>query len=234
MWRQPLFALSAPSISPTTRFCRAPSPFPRRGNFMTLVTQPLFGFAAYFVFIPVTHLTVSQSDDGARVGPHLEQIGSWSWATSSFAWPSDWSAARRSTADCASSSVMAAVPVDTFTGLALAMSSHTPFPATPRWRRADRPPRGSSPTSTWAAQSCGSAVTHDAARVHSHRDRVGEVGDRSTAELDAILDRARHLAQHRSRLLEIVLRSSAEVRDDLPATATPVRPTRRDRHEREP
>ena len=52
----PLFALSAPlDLAYDAGSVRLRAFLD--GRFMTLVTQPLFGFAAYFVFIPVTHLT---------------------------------------------------------------------------------------------------------------------------------------------------------------------------------
>src|SRR5580658_3852951 len=52
----PLFALSAPLDLAYDAGSARLRHF-LDGRFMTLVTQPLFGFAAYFVFIPVTHLT---------------------------------------------------------------------------------------------------------------------------------------------------------------------------------
>ena len=105
----------------------------RRGldsGVVRVLLHPLMGFGLYFVFIPITHLTgffnlmlthewlhhaeeigflvvgylffrpVLDADDGAGIHPGLRLVY-----------------------------VMAAVPVDTFTGLALAMSSHNPFPA---------------------------------------------------------------------------------------------------------
>jgi len=71
----PLFALSAPLDLAYDAGSARLRHF-LDGKFMTLVTQPLFGFAAYFVFIPVTHLTglfnLMMEHEWVH---HLEQIG---------------------------------------------------------------------------------------------------------------------------------------------------------------
>ena len=68
--------------------------------------------------------------------------------------------------------LMVAVPVDTITGLALAMSSHNPFPAL-AVHRPDLGADACSPTCASAGRSCGSAATPDAARADP---RVGDLG----------------------------------------------------------
>ena len=97
---------------------------------MTTITQPLFGFAAYFVFIPVTHLTglfnLMMEHEWVH---HLEQIG---FLVVGYLFFRVVFGLERGTTihrGLRLVFVMAAVPVDTFTGLALVMSSHTPFPA---------------------------------------------------------------------------------------------------------
>ncbi len=119
-----------------------------------LLLHPLVGFGLYVVFIPITHLTgffnlmmahewlhhieeigflvvgylffrpVLDAEDGAGIHPGLRLVY-----------------------------VMAAVPVDTFTGLALAMSSHNPFPA----YNTDAPV-GSTPTSILDNVHLGGAI----------------------------------------------------------------------------
>lgn len=125
----PLFALSAPldlaydGGSPRLRHFLD-------GRFMTLVTQPLFGFAAYFIFIPVTHLTglfnLMMEHEWVH---HLEQIGFLVVGYLFFRVAFGLERGAKIHRGLRLVFVMAAVPVDTFTGLALAMSSHTPFPA---------------------------------------------------------------------------------------------------------
>jgi len=127
---------------------------------MTLVTQPLFGFAAYFVFIPVTHLTglfnLMMEHEWVH---HLEQIGFLVVGYLFFRVAFGLERGTTIHRGLRLVFVMAAVPVDTFTG------SHWRCRHTRLSRYAAMAPRGSttrgsSPTSTWAAQSCGSAVTH--------------------------------------------------------------------------
>jgi cytochrome c oxidase assembly factor CtaG len=125
----PLFALSAP----LDLAYEAGSDGVRRildGRVMTLVTQPLFGFAAYFIFIPLTHLTglfnLMMEHEWVH---HLEQIGFLLVGYLFFRVAFGLERGTTIHRGLRLVFVMAAVPVDTFTGLALAMSSHTPFPA---------------------------------------------------------------------------------------------------------
>ncbi len=71
----PLFALSAPLDLAYDEGGKHVRRF-LDSQFMKIVTHPLFGFAAYFVFIPVTHLTnlMNLMMEHAWVH-HLEQIG---------------------------------------------------------------------------------------------------------------------------------------------------------------
>jgi len=149
----PLFAVSAP-----LDLARAAGPARLRalldGRAGRLVTHPLVAFALYFVFIPLAHLTglfnlmlthepvhdlehvaflvvgylffraAFGIEQGVTIHPGLRLVY-----------------------------VMAAVPVDTFTGLALAMSSHNPFPA---YRALA--PAGSTPASILANVHLGGAI----------------------------------------------------------------------------
>ncbi|MHB1208110.1 MAG: cytochrome c oxidase assembly protein [Acidimicrobiales bacterium] len=94
-----------------------------------LVTHPLFAFAAYFVFIPLTHLTglfnLMMEHEWVH---HGEQIG---FVVIGYLFFRVAFGRERGTTihrGLRLVYVMAAVPVDTFTGLALVMSSHNPFP----------------------------------------------------------------------------------------------------------
>jgi putative copper resistance protein D len=97
---------------------------------MRIVTHPLTGFAAYFVFIPLTHLTglfnLMMQHEWVH---HLEQIGflvvGYLFFRAAFGLERGFTIHP----GLRLVYVMAAVPVDTFTGLALVMSSHDPFPA---------------------------------------------------------------------------------------------------------
>src|SRR5665213_936307 len=125
----PLFALSAPL---DLAYDAGPEGLRRYldGRFMTLVTQPLFGFAAYFIFLPLTHLTglfnLMMEHEWVH---HLEQIGFLVVGYLFFRVAFGLERGTTIHRGLRLVFVMAAVPVDTFTGLALAMSSHTPFPA---------------------------------------------------------------------------------------------------------
>jgi len=125
----PLFALSAPLDLAYEAGSERLRHF-LDGRFMTLVTQPLVGFAAYFVFIPVTHLTglfnLMMEHEWVH---HLEQIGFLVVGYLFFRVAFGLERGTTIHRGLRLVFVMAAVPVDTFTGLALAMSSHTPFPA---------------------------------------------------------------------------------------------------------
>ena len=123
----PLFALSAP----LDLAYAAGSEMIRRaldGRFMKFVTHPLVGFATYFVFIPVTHLTslftLMMEHEWVH---HLEQIGflvvGYLFFRAAFGLERGVTIHR----GLRLVYVMAAVPVDTITGLALSMSSTVPF-----------------------------------------------------------------------------------------------------------
>jgi cytochrome c oxidase assembly factor CtaG len=125
----PLFALSAPldlAYDAGSQRLRAILD----GRVMSTVTQPLFGFAAYFIFIPITHLTglfnLMMEHEWVH---HLEQIGFLIVGYLFFRVAFGLERGTTLHRGLRLVFVMAAVPVDTFTGLALAMSSHTPFPA---------------------------------------------------------------------------------------------------------
>jgi putative copper resistance protein D len=137
----PLFALSAPldlaydaGNERVHRFLD--------GKFMQIVTHPLFGFAAYFIFIPVTHLTnlmnVMMEHEWVH---HLEQIGFLVVGYLFFRVAFGLERGVKIHPGLRLVYVMAAVPVDTFTGLALVMSSHDPYSS-----YASMSPSGSSPS----------------------------------------------------------------------------------------
>lgn len=98
------------------------------GRVMKVITHPLFAFALYFAFIPVTHLTnlfnLMMQHEWIH---HLEQIGflvaGYLFFRAAFGLERGFTIHP----GLRLVYVMAAVPVDTFTGLALAMSSHNPF-----------------------------------------------------------------------------------------------------------
>ena len=100
------------------------------GEVMRIVTHPLTGFAAYFVFIPLTHLTglfnLMMEHEWVH---HLEQIGFLVIGYLFFRAAFGLERGLTIHPGLRLVYVMAAVPVDTFTGLALVMSSHDPFPA---------------------------------------------------------------------------------------------------------
>ncbi len=125
----PLFALSAPLDLAYGAGSARLRQF-LDGRVMTMITQPLFGFAAYFVFIPITHLTglfnLMMEHEWVH---HLEQIGFLIIGYLFFRVAFGLERGTTLHRGLRLVFVMAAVPVDTFTGLALAMSSHTPFPA---------------------------------------------------------------------------------------------------------
>ena len=100
------------------------------GDVMKTVTHPLFAFILYFVFIPLTHLTglfnLMLEHEWVH---HLEQVGFLVVGYLFFRAAFGLERGRTLHPGLRLVFVMAAVPVDTFTGLALVMSSHTPFPA---------------------------------------------------------------------------------------------------------
>ena len=123
----PLFALSAPlELAYEAGNVRVRRVLDSR--VMKSVTHPLIGFAAYFVFIPVTHLTglFKLMMEHAWVH-HLEQIGflvvGYLFFRVAFGLERGVTIHR----GLRLVYIMAAVPVDTFTGLALMMSSNLPY-----------------------------------------------------------------------------------------------------------
>ena len=123
----PLFALSAP----LDLAYEAGGPRLRAtldGRVMKVITHPLFGFAAYFVFIPVTHLTnlMNLMMEHAWFH-HLEQIGFLVVGYLFFRVAFGLERGVTIHPGLRLVYVMAAVPVDTFTGLALVMTSRDPY-----------------------------------------------------------------------------------------------------------
>ena len=125
----PLFALSAPldlaydaGNAQIRRLLDSP--------IAKLVTHPLFGFGAYFIFIPLTHLTglFNLMMEHAWIH-HTEQIGFLVVGYLFFRVAFGRERGATIHRGLRLVYVMAAVPVDTFTGLALVMSSHNPFPS---------------------------------------------------------------------------------------------------------
>ena len=149
----PLFALSAPLdlayAAGSLRLRRVLD-----GRVMALVTHPLVAFVLYFVFIPLTHLTslfnLMMEHEWVH---HLEQIGflfvGYLFFRAAFGLERGVTLHR----GLRLVYVMAAVPVDTFTGLALAMSSNVPFP-----RYASMAPLGSTNNSILANVHLGGAI----------------------------------------------------------------------------
>jgi cytochrome c oxidase assembly factor CtaG len=149
----PLFALSAPL---DLAYAAGP-PILRRfldSRLMALVTHPLFGFALYFVFIPVTHLTnlfnLMLQNEWVH---HLEQVGFLVVGYLFFRVAFGLERGPTIHRGLRLVYVMAAVPVDTFTGLALAMSSKNPFPS-----YSSTSPMGSTSSSILANIHLGGAI----------------------------------------------------------------------------
>ncbi len=124
----PLFALSAP----LDLAYDAGNDFVRRlldSSVAKFIMQPLVAFAAYFVFIPLTHLTglfnLMLEHEWLH---HLEQVGFLVVGYLFFRVAFGRERGVTLHHGLRLVYVMAAVPVDTFTGLALVMSSHNPFP----------------------------------------------------------------------------------------------------------
>jgi putative copper resistance protein D len=123
----PVFALSAPlDLAYQAGGARLREALD--GRVMKVITHPLFGFAAYFAFIPVTHLTnlMNLMMEHAWVH-HLEQIGFLVVGYLFFRVAFGLERGLTIHPGLRLVYVMAAVPVDTFTGLALVMSSRLPF-----------------------------------------------------------------------------------------------------------
>jgi len=123
----PLFALSAP----LDLAYGAGSATVHRwldGRFVRFVTKPLFAFALYFVFIPVTHLTgllnLMMHHEWVH---HLEQVGFLVVGYLFFRAAFGIERGEKLHPGLRLVYVMAAVPVDTFTGLVLSMSSRVPY-----------------------------------------------------------------------------------------------------------
>jgi putative membrane protein len=123
----PLFALSAP----LDLAYDAGSASVRRwldSDFMAKLTQPLVAFALYFVFIPVTHLTgllnLMMHHEWIH---HLEQIAFLIVGYLFFRAAFGLERGAKLHPGLRLVYVMAAVPVDTFTGLTLSMTSTLPY-----------------------------------------------------------------------------------------------------------
>ncbi|MDE3064543.1 MAG: cytochrome c oxidase assembly protein [Acidobacteriota bacterium] len=98
------------------------------GRVMALVTHPLVAFGAYFGFIPVTHLTSLFNLLLEHEWLHdLEHLAFLVVGYLFFRAALGIERGRALHPGLRLVYVMAAVPVDTVTGLALAMSSHNPF-----------------------------------------------------------------------------------------------------------
>jgi cytochrome c oxidase assembly factor CtaG len=125
----PLFALAAPlDLWFAAGGARTKSFFDSR--VMSVVTHPLTGFAIYFVVIPVTHLSgVANLMMQHEWVHHGEQIVFLVTGYLFFRVAFGLERGRTLHPGLRLVYVMAAVPVDTFTGLALVMSSTLPFPA---------------------------------------------------------------------------------------------------------
>lgn len=125
----PLFALSAPL---DLAYAAGNAAIRRAldGRVMGVVTHPLVGFALYFAFIPATHLTgfmnLMMQHEWVH---HLEQISFLVVGYLFFRHAFGVERGRTLHPGLRIVYVMAAVPVDTFTGLALNMTSRVPFPA---------------------------------------------------------------------------------------------------------
>jgi putative membrane protein len=125
----PLFALARPGdLAYATGGARLQRALDSR--VARLLTQPLVAFALYFVFIPLTHLTgVFNLMLEHEWFHHLEHIGFLFVGYLFFRAAFGQERGPALNPGLRLVYVMAAVPVDTITGLALAMESHSPFPA---------------------------------------------------------------------------------------------------------
>jgi putative membrane protein len=123
----PLFALSAP----LDLAYKATNATIRRwldSRLMAGVTHPLFAFALYFFFIPFTHLTGFMNLMMQREWiHHVEQIGFIVVGYLFFRAAFGLERGFKLHPGLRLVYVMGAVPVDTFTGLVLSMSSRDPF-----------------------------------------------------------------------------------------------------------
>ena len=113
------------------------------GRIMRVVMHPIFGFVAYFVFIPMTHLTgLFDLMMQHSYVHHFEQICFLVIGYLFFRVAFGLERGMKLHPGLRLVYVMAAVPVDTFTGLALIMSVKNPFPS-----YATMAPMGSTPSS---------------------------------------------------------------------------------------
>jgi putative membrane protein len=127
----PIFALSAPldllyesGTDAIRRFLD--------GKFMEIVTHPLFAFILYFAFIPFTHLTGFMNLMMTHMWiHHLEQIAFLVVGYLFFRVAFGLERGFKIHPGLRLVYVMAAVPVDTFTGLVLTMSSRNPYSSYP-------------------------------------------------------------------------------------------------------
>lgn len=127
----PIFALSAPldlayqsGNAAIRRFLDS--------KFMKVVTHPLFAFILYFAFIPFTHLTSFMNLMMTHMWiHHLEQIAFLVVGYLFFRVAFGLERGYTIHPGLRLVYVMAAVPVDTFTGLVLSMSSRNPYPSYP-------------------------------------------------------------------------------------------------------
>src|ERR1700691_3403202 len=123
----PLFALSAPLDLAYASGTDAIRHF-LDGKFMEKATHPLFAFALYFVFIPFTHLTGFMNLMMTHMWiHHLEQIAFLVVGYLFFRVAFGLERGYKLHPGLRLVYVMAAGPVDTFTGLVLSMSSRVPF-----------------------------------------------------------------------------------------------------------
>jgi putative membrane protein len=123
----PLFALSAP-LDLAYQSGNATIRRWLDSRFIAGVTHPLFAFALYFVFIPITHLTglmnLMMQHEWIH---HAEQISFLVVGYLFFRAAFGLERGFKLHPGLRLVYVMAAVPVDTFTGLVLSMSSRDPF-----------------------------------------------------------------------------------------------------------
>ncbi|MBW4029579.1 MAG: cytochrome c oxidase assembly protein [Acidobacteria bacterium] len=124
------------------------------GRVMAVLTHPLTGFGVYFVVIPLTHLSglanLMMQHEWVH---HGEQIAFLVTGYLFFRVAFGLERGRTLHPGLRLVYVMAAVPVDTFTGLALVMSSAVPFPA-----YAAMAPAGSSPAWLLSSVHLGGAI----------------------------------------------------------------------------